>query len=104
MKKLKFEHELAKLIIRGEKTSTWRLFDDKDLSVGDNVELIDKVEAEKPETWQPFGLATITKIVEKRLGDIDRTILKGMRHSILAIRWFRHTKGITDLTYLPKRL
>jgi len=33
MKTLKLEHELALLVEQGIKTSTWRLYDDKDLSV-----------------------------------------------------------------------
>ena len=34
-KSLKFTPELTKLIIEGFKTTTWRLFDDKNLLVGD---------------------------------------------------------------------
>ncbi|HLZ14508.1 MAG TPA: reverse transcriptase-like protein [Candidatus Saccharimonadales bacterium] len=70
MKKLKFDHQLAELIRRGLKTTTWRLYDDKDISVNDTVELIDKVEPRNPETWTPFGIAQITAVVQKRLGDI----------------------------------
>lgn len=71
MKKLKLDHELATLVLNGEKWSTWRLFDDKDLSVNDEVELIDKVQPDDPETWRPIGVATINRIIEKRLGDIE---------------------------------
>jgi hypothetical protein len=39
-KTLKFREELCKLIMEGKKDSTWRLFDDKDLSVGDEVDLV----------------------------------------------------------------
>lgn len=39
MKLLKFRKNLVPLVLSGEKTSTWRLFDDKDLSVGDAIEL-----------------------------------------------------------------
>lgn len=34
MKTIKFTPELSEQIIAGTKTSTWRLFDDKDLTVG----------------------------------------------------------------------
>jgi ribonuclease HI len=71
MKKLKLDHELAQLVIAGKKTTTWRLFDDKDLTVNDTVELIDKVNPEKPETWQVIGTAIITHVLEKRLGDVS---------------------------------
>ena len=37
MKTLKFRKKLAQLIIDGNKTTTWRLFDDKNLSVGDCI-------------------------------------------------------------------
>lgn len=59
------------MILKGEKTNTWRLFDDKDLTVGDDIELIDKVKPHRPETWKPFGTARITKIIEKPIGEID---------------------------------
>ena len=71
MKKLKFEHSAAVLITNGKKTTTWRLFDDKDLSVNDEVLLIDKVVTDDPKTWKPFATATINKIVEKRLSDVS---------------------------------
>jgi hypothetical protein len=64
MKTLKFTKELVSLIISGEKTSTWRLFDDKDLEVGDDLEFINK------NTLETFGYAKITEIREKKLGDL----------------------------------
>ena len=42
MKTLKFEPELAEKILSGEKTTTWRLWDDKALKAGDSVEFINK--------------------------------------------------------------
>jgi len=70
MKTLKLEHHLAELVEQGTKTSTWRLYDDKDLSVNDTVNLIDKVDANDPGTWKVVGTAHIDSIVQKRLGDI----------------------------------
>jgi hypothetical protein len=63
MKKLKLDHELATLVLRGEKTSTWRIFDDKDLSVNDRVILIDKVDPDKPQSWKNIGVAAINKVI-----------------------------------------
>ena len=77
MKTLKFEHELAELVRTGEKTSTWRIHDDKNLSVNDEVRLIDKVDRERPETWQVFGVARIERVIEKRLGDISADDMEG---------------------------
>lgn len=70
MKKLKLDHELAQAVLRGDKTSTWRLFDDKDLTVNDQIEFIDKVKPDEPQSWQVIGSGQITRIIEKRLGDI----------------------------------
>jgi ribonuclease HI len=77
MKKLKLDHDLATLVLSGKKWSTWRLFDDKDLSVNDEVELIDKLQPNDPETWRPIGVAVINRIIEKRLGDIEEADMDG---------------------------
>ena len=42
MKTLKFTPELCQQIMAGNKTSTWRLFDDKDLTVGDKLQFLSK--------------------------------------------------------------
>jgi hypothetical protein len=74
MKTLKFEHPYAEQIIAGEKTSTWRINDDKNLSVNDEVRLIDKIDPKRPETWRVFGTARIDGVIEKRLADIVNRI------------------------------
>lgn len=71
MKKLKLDHELAQMVQNGDKTSTWRLFDDKDLTVNDQVELVDKIIPDQPQTWKVIGIARINRIIEKRVGDIQ---------------------------------
>lgn len=64
MKKLKFQPHLAKKILNGEKTTTWRLFDDKDLTIGDEIELYENgIE-------KPFEVGKIVEIVEKPLGEL----------------------------------
>ena len=70
MKKLKMDHQLAQAVVRGEKTSTWRVFDDKDLTVNDEVALIDKVEADRPATWRVVGTLHIRKVVQKHFSEI----------------------------------
>ena len=65
MKTVKFRPELAQLIIEGKKTTTWRLFDDKDLQAGDVVKLMNKM------TLQPFGRAVIATVEEKPLKDLN---------------------------------
>lgn len=56
--------KLVPLILSGEKTSTWRLFDEKNLQVGDDLLFINKG------TGEEFGTAVITSVREKKLADI----------------------------------
>jgi len=63
-KTLKFSPDLVPLILSGEKTLTWRLWDDKDLQVGDMVTFI-----RIPELT-PFATAKITSAVEKPMGQL----------------------------------
>ncbi|MDD4995533.1 MAG: ASCH domain-containing protein [Patescibacteria group bacterium] len=71
MKTLKFRHHLAEEIIAGRKTVTWRLFDDKDLKVGDKVELL------YWETKEKFADAEIIEVCEKRLKEIEEKDFEG---------------------------
>lgn len=38
MKQIKFANDLVSKILEGSKTATWRLFDDKALQIGDQLE------------------------------------------------------------------
>ncbi len=64
MKTLKFRKNLADEILSGRKTATWRLFDDKNLRIGDRVELLIW------ETKEKFADAEIIAVKEKELQDI----------------------------------
>ncbi len=64
MKILKFRPWLADMILRGEKTTTFRLFDDKDIRTDDELELVNW------ETGETFGRATVREAYEKTLGDL----------------------------------
>jgi hypothetical protein len=71
MKTLKFREELSKLILNGEKNTTWRLFDDKDLSKGNKVSFL---------IWEnkkEFAVAVLTDVKEKRLGELTDEDWKG---------------------------
>lgn len=61
MKTLKFAPDLVKKILTGEKTATWRLFDDKNLQEKDELVFVDK------ETSEKFGTAIITSLKVKTL-------------------------------------
>lgn len=62
MKILKFAPALRPLVLSGEKTCTWRLFDEKDFELGDEVSFVGG--------GKEFARAVITGVREKRLGDI----------------------------------
>lgn len=71
MKTLKFKEKLSKLILSGEKTSTWRLFDDKDLQVGDEVNFLVK------ETLEEFAKAKLLEVIEIKFGNLTEADFGG---------------------------
>lgn len=71
MKKLKFEHPLVEMIQNGRKTATWRIFDDKNLQVGDELELAEF------ETGEVFARAEIVSMKEKRMSEITEEDFDG---------------------------
>jgi hypothetical protein len=64
MKTLKFSQDLVELVKNGSKTSTWRLFDDKDIKVDDLVTLI-----KRPELI-PFAEAKVTEVLVKSFKEL----------------------------------
>ncbi len=64
MKTLKFSEKLVQGILSGEKYKTWRLFDDKNLSIGEIVQLVNRQDG------HVFATAEIFKISEKSLKDV----------------------------------
>jgi hypothetical protein len=70
-KTIKFTPELALLVKSGQKTSTWRLFDDKDLQTGDIVDLI-----QRPELTV-FASAELVEVIEKSLAEMDEADFDG---------------------------
>lgn len=71
MKTLKFKDFKARWILEGSKTATMRLFDDKDLRVGDELELVNS------DDGMVFAKATITEVIIKRLAEVDDIDLDG---------------------------
>ncbi|CAN5388710.1 hypothetical protein BH09PAT4_BH09PAT4_08500 [soil metagenome] len=107
MKSLKLDHQLANDVRTGKKTSTWRLFDDKDLSVNDRITLIDKVDPHNHDTWLAFGEAVIDRVVEKRLGEIGKDDYDG--HAMYAsneeiIKTYRDYYGSSVSTKTPVKI
>jgi len=70
-KTIKFRPDLAKLILDGKKDATWRLFDDKNLSEGNEVDLINW------ETKEKFSEAILTKVWEKKMSKLVESDFDG---------------------------
>lgn len=64
MKTLKFRADLVEKILKGEKTITWRIFDDEDLTEGDEVAFINL------ETKEEFATAVLTSVRVEKLGEL----------------------------------
>lgn len=64
MKTLKFRPSLVKPILNGEKDTTWRLFDDKNISKGDQLSLVNW------RTKEEFAQAEVVSVTEKSLKEL----------------------------------
>lgn len=71
MKTLKFKNFKAEWILERVKTSTMRVFDDKDLQKGDELELVNS------DSGEIFSRAIIREVVYKKLEDLDDVDLDG---------------------------
>jgi ribonuclease HI len=67
MKTLKFSPQQIQSIIDGNRSTTWRLYDDKQIDVGDSVEFINS------NNGQTFGYAKVNEIVIKRIYDLNKS-------------------------------
>lgn len=74
MKVLKFREELSNLILSGEKATTWRLFDDKDLQKGDVVSFV------VWESGKEFAHAKILAVNETTFGTLNKSDFEGHEH------------------------
>ena len=63
-KRLKFSPDLVPSVLEGSKTSTWRVGDDKNLSEGDILSMVNS------KTGEIFTRGKITSVVEKPLGQL----------------------------------
>lgn len=70
-KNLKFVPNLVDLILTGKKTSTWRLWDDKNLQVGDIVDFLEFG------SLKHFATAKIDKVIERKLGELTLEEMSG---------------------------
>jgi hypothetical protein len=70
-KTLKFNANLVSSVLDGSKNSTWRLWDEKNLSEGDVVDLLGRPTLEK------FATAKLTKVITKKFKDLTPEDRKG---------------------------
>ena len=71
MKTLKFERRLVDLVLSGKKNTTWRVFDDKNLTKGDAVVFINA------QTGKQFAKAKLTNVKETTFGKLTKNNTKG---------------------------
>lgn len=71
IKTLKFRKNLSELILKNEKNTTWRIFDDKDIKEGDIIQFL------VWETREAFAKAKIINVVEKKFKDLDEKDMEG---------------------------
>lgn len=74
MKQLKFEHQFAEAILRGERRTTLRL-DDKHIMIGERLQLVDKVSSNKPQEWLVPGELKVEGVQEFLLGTLPEELL-----------------------------
>lgn len=71
MKELKFAENLVPLVLSGEKYSTWRLFDDKEIQVGDEIDFVNA------KTKKVFARASVMKVIERPMGKLKDEEVEG---------------------------
>ena len=75
MKYLKFNHDYAVSIFEGLKNKTIRI-DDKNIRVGDVIQLVDKVSSNKPQQWTITGEINVKGIQVFKLDDVPLELLE----------------------------
>lgn len=88
-KVIKFTPELTEKIKNKEKTSTMRMFDDKDLTEGESVVLATR----DGQNVSEFGEATLTQIIEKPLSKVTKKDYKGFKNLDTSIEEFKQYYG-----------
>ena len=94
-KTLKFAPHLVPLVLSGEKTTTWRLFDDKDLQKGDRLIFINK------ETGKEFAKAVITEVRETELGEVTEDDYDGHEKFESKEKMLEAYRGYYGLKVIP---
>jgi len=70
MKQLKFLDDLPQRILNGSKTCTWRIDDDKNISINDELVLVDI-------NKKPFGKAKVNSVIIKKFKKLTEEDWRG---------------------------
>ena len=89
MKLVKFRDYLVPLVLSGEKNSTWRLLDDKNLSVDNEIAL------QEFGRDSSFATAKITKVVEKPFSELTQEDKRATKLSLTMRTCTERTAAIT---------
>lgn len=74
MKQLKFEHDYAEAIVNGLRHTTLRI-DDKDIRVGERIQLVDKASSNKPQSWLIPGEMEVVGVQAFYLSEVPLKLL-----------------------------
>lgn len=96
MKSLKFVPDLIPLILRGEKTITWRLFDDKNLQEGDIVHFCNS------KTLNGFATAELVEVTSKKMEETTGADLDGHEKFTSKEEMYRTYSGYYGKTVTPE--
>ena len=89
MKSLKFSEPLPRMILAGEKDVTYRINDEKNISVGDKISLLDH------DTRKEFAKVRVIGVEEKTFGELAEEDKKDMRNSSRTKRGTKRSRAIT---------
>ncbi|HSH55973.1 MAG TPA: ribonuclease HI family protein [Candidatus Limnocylindrales bacterium] len=81
MKSLKFTHDQASKIPDHGEFVTIRYQDDKEVLVNDVIQLIDKVDPDKPQLWKVKTTATVLSSHELRVGDLSNQQIEAVGYA-----------------------
>jgi hypothetical protein len=98
MKLVKFRDYLVPLVLSGEKNSTWRLLDDKNLSVDNEIAL------QEFGRDSSFATAKITKVVEKPFSELTQEDKRGHETFANDEDMYRTYSGYYDTSVGPSTI
>jgi len=96
MKTLKFIEELSKLILSGKKNVTWRLSDDKDISIGEEISFLIS------QTKKEFAKAKILSVKETTFGELTKKDWEGHEKFSSDKEMYETYSGYYDIDVNPK--